>query len=327
MYVDPVRAAVVDEQHHLQVVDVPDPTPGPQELVLAVSACGICGSDLNMVDAMPAGMGMGHEFCGVVAAVGTEVGGDWREGQLVAGLPLRSCGRCRWCLDGEPAHCATADGSFSAFAEYVRVDAAHAFALDEHVGERGALVEPLAVGLHTVVAAELDPSDRVLVLGAGPIGLAAILWARRFGAGDIVVSDPSSSRRDAAPAFGASATIDPTNEELGTGFDVVLECVGGPGLIASAVGAIRPRGRIIVPGVCQQPDPLPPWTALMNEATLRWVVYYTRGEFELAARSLERAELDVDAFITGKTSLDGIDDTFRELKGGQSAHRKVLVQP
>jgi (R,R)-butanediol dehydrogenase/meso-butanediol dehydrogenase/diacetyl reductase len=325
--VDPVKAAVVDEQHHLQVVDVPDPTPGPRELVLEVKACGICGSDLNMVDAMPAGAGMGHEFCGVVAAVGAEVAGEWREGQLVAGLPLRSCGRCRWCLGGEPAHCATADGSFSGFAQYVRVDAAHAFALDDHVGERGALVEPLAVGLHTVAAAELDPCDRVLVMGAGPIGLAAILWARRLGAGDIVVSDPSSSRRDAAPKFGASATIDPTYEELGTDFDVVLECVGTPGLIASAVQAIRPRGRIIVPGVCQKPDPLPPWTALMKETTLRWVVYYTRGEFELAARSLDRAELDGDAFITGHTSLNGINDAFDELKSRESRHRKVLVLP
>jgi (R,R)-butanediol dehydrogenase / meso-butanediol dehydrogenase / diacetyl reductase len=326
-----VKAAVIDEQHHLDVVDVPDPTPGPRELVLNVRACGICGSDLKLVDALPPGLVMGHEFCGVVAAAGTDVAADWRAGQLVAGLPLTSCGRCRWCLGGEPTHCETVDrvgvgGSAGAFAQYVRVDVSQAVALDDEIGERGALVEPLAVGLHTVAAAEIEPADRVLVIGAGPVGLAVITWARRFGAGDIVVSDPSAGRRDAAPAFGATATIDPSREGLGTGFDVVFECVGAPGLIASAAGAIRPRGRIIVAGVCLQPDPLPPGTALMNEATVRWVMYYTRGEFELAARLLERGDIDGNAFVTGHTPLEGIDDAFRELKG-QSAHRKLLVVP
>jgi 2-desacetyl-2-hydroxyethyl bacteriochlorophyllide A dehydrogenase len=326
-----VKAAVIDEAHHLDIVDVPDPTPGRGELVLEVRACGICGSDLKLVDALPPGLVMGHEFCGVVAAVGTDVAAAWREGQLVAGLPLTSCGRCRWCLGGEPTHCETVDrvgvgGSAGAFAQYVRVDASQAVALDVEVGERGALVEPLAVGLHTVAAAEIEPGDRVLVLGAGPVGLAVITWARRFGAGDIVVSDPSAGRREAAPAFGATATIDPGREELGTGFDVVFECVGAPGLIASAAGAIRPRGRIIVAGVCLQPDSLPPGTALMNEATVRWVMYYTRGEFELAARRVERGDIDGDAFITGHTPLAGIDAAFRELKG-HSAHRKLLVRP
>jgi (R,R)-butanediol dehydrogenase / meso-butanediol dehydrogenase / diacetyl reductase len=326
-----VKAAIIDEQHHLDIVDVPDPTPGPRELVLDVRACGICGSDLKLVDALPPGLVMGHEFCGVVAAAGTDVSADWREGQLVAGLPLTSCGRCRWCLGGEPTHCETVDrvgvgGSAGAFAQYVRVDVSQAVALDDEIGERGALVEPLAVGLHTVAAAEIEPADRVLVIGAGPVGLAVITWARRFGAGDIVVSDPSAGRREAAPTFGATATVDPGREELGTGFDVVFECVGAPGLIASAAGAIRPRGRIIVAGVCLQPDPLPPGTALMNETTVRWVMYYTRGEFELAARLLERGDIDGNAFVTGHTPLEGIDDAFRELKS-QSAHRKLLVVP
>jgi 2-desacetyl-2-hydroxyethyl bacteriochlorophyllide A dehydrogenase len=326
-----VKAAVIDEQHHLDVVDVADPTPGPRDLILDVRACGICGSDLKLVDALPAGLVMGHEFCGVVAAAGTEVAADWREGQLVAGLPLTSCGHCRWCVAGEPTHCASVDrvgvgGSAGAYAQFARIDVSQAVALRDDIGERGALVEPLAVGLHTVAAAELETADRVLVIGAGPVGLAVVTWARRFGAGDIVVSDPSAGRRDAAPAFGATATIDPEHEELGTGFDVVFECVGAPGLIASAAGAIRPRGRIVVAGVCLQPDPLPPGTALMNEATVRWVMYYTRGEFELAARLLERGDIDGDAFITGHTALDDIDAAFRELKG-PSAHRKLLVLP
>jgi 2-desacetyl-2-hydroxyethyl bacteriochlorophyllide A dehydrogenase len=274
---------------------------------------------------------MGHEFCGVVAATGSDVSG-WREGQLVAALPLVACGHCRWCAVGEPTHCETVDrvgvgGSSGAFAEYVRVDASQAVGLDDSLGEKGALVEPLAVGLHTVAFAELEPADRVLVMGAGPVGLAVTTWARRMGAGEIVVSDPSGGRRDAAPAFGASAVVDPESEELGNGFDVVFECVGAPGLIGAAAGVIRPRGRIVVAGVCLQPDALPPAIPLMREATLRWVMYYTRAEFQLAARLLERGDIDGDAFVTGHTTLDSIDDAFGELKSGRSAHRKLLVVP
>jgi 2-desacetyl-2-hydroxyethyl bacteriochlorophyllide A dehydrogenase len=326
-----VQAAVVDAQHHLEVVDVPDPTPRATELVLRVNACGICGSDLKLIEALPAGLIMGHEFCGVVAATGSDVSG-WREGQLVAALPLVACGQCRWCAVGEPTHCETVDrvgvgGSSGAFAEYVRVDASQAIGLDDDLGQHGALVEPLAVGLHTVAFAELEPADRVLVMGAGPVGLAVTTWARRMGAGEIVVSDPSAGRRDAAPAFGASAVVDPASEELGNGFDVVFECVGAPGLIGAAAGVIRPRGRIVVAGVCLQPDALPPGIPLMREATLRWVMYYTRAEFRLAARLLERGDIDGDAFVTGHTTLDNIDDAFRELKSGRSAHRKLLVVP
>jgi (R,R)-butanediol dehydrogenase / meso-butanediol dehydrogenase / diacetyl reductase len=327
-----VKAAVVDDHHHLEIVEVSDPTPGPGELVLRVRACGICGSDLKLVETMPAGLVMGHEFCGVVAATGPGVGTDWREGRLVAAFPLVSCGQCRWCAVGEPTHCETVDrvgvgGSSGAFAEYVRVDASQAVALHDDLGEHGALVEPLAVGLHTVAFAELEPGDRVLVIGAGPVGLAVTTWARRLGAGEIVVSDPSAGRREAAPAFGASAVVDPEHEELGDGFDVVFECVGAPGLIATAAGVIRPRGRIVVAGVCLQPDTLPPAVPLLREATLRWVMYYTRAEFQLAARLLERGDIDGDAFVTGHVTLDGIDDAFRELKGGHTAHRKLLVVP
>jgi 2-desacetyl-2-hydroxyethyl bacteriochlorophyllide A dehydrogenase len=327
-----VKAAVVGEQHHLDVVDVPDPTPGPDELVLRVRACGICGSDLKLVDTMPAGLVMGHEFCGDIVATGRDVGTTWRDGQLVAALPLVSCGQCRWCAVGEPTHCASVDrvgvgGSAGAFAEYVRVDASQAVALREDLGDHGALVEPLAVGLHTVAFAELEPADRALVIGAGPVGLAVTMWARRMGADEIVVSDPSAGRREAAPAFGASAVVDPEHEELGQDFDVVFECVGAPGLIGEAAAVIRPRGRIVVAGVCLHPDTLPPAVALLREATLRWVMYYTRAEFRLAAALLERGDIDGGAFVTGHTSLDGIDDAFGDLKAGRSGHRKVLVVP
>jgi 2-desacetyl-2-hydroxyethyl bacteriochlorophyllide A dehydrogenase len=327
-----MRAAVVDEDHHLAVVDVPEPAPGPRDLVLRVGACGICGSDLKTVGMMPAGLVMGHEFCGEVVAAGIDVAPDWSEGSLVSALPLVGCGRCRWCVAGEATHCPTVDrigvgGGAGAFAEYVRVDAAQTVRLPADVGDLGALIEPLAVGLHTVVAAELEPGDRTLVIGAGPVGLAVSTWARRLGAGDIVISDPLEARRDAAARFGATAAVDPTADDLGRDYDVVFECVGAPGLVDVAVGLIRPRGRIVVAGVCLGPDQLAPGAALMREATLRWVMYYTHPEFALAARLVATGDIDAASFVTGRTPLDGIDDAFRDLTSGATTHRKVLVVP
>ena len=172
-----MRAAVLTDDHTFVVEQVPDPTPGPGDLVVRVEACGICGSDLKAHGHMPGGIVMGHEFCGEVVAVGTDLSGRWREGELLAALPLTACGRCRWCLADDAAHCETFDpqgvgGAPGGFAEYVRVDAGSAVRLRPDVGDFGALVEPLAVGLHTVATGRIGPGDRVLVIGGGNVGSA-----------------------------------------------------------------------------------------------------------------------------------------------------------
>ncbi|MBL7518911.1 alcohol dehydrogenase catalytic domain-containing protein, partial [Frankia sp. CNm7] len=209
-----MRVAALTADHHFEVVTVDDPTPGPDELVVAVGACGICGSDLKSYSALPAGSVLGHEFCGEVVAAGTRARETWREGQFVAAMPVRACGRCRWCLADEPAHCERADllgvgGAAGAFAELVRVDANLAVALPTSVGDVGAAVEPLAVGLHAAVTAGIRPGDRVLVLGGGSVGTAVTVWARRLGAVEVVVSDPAAPRRAGAAAVGAAAAPPP----------------------------------------------------------------------------------------------------------------------
>src|SRR6516164_2381346 len=103
-----MRAAVLNEDHDLEVADFPDPTPNPGDLVLRVTACGICGSDLKIRPVMPSGKLLGHEFCGEVVAVGADASG-WREGQHVTALPLFGCGHCLACLAGETAHCEQVD--------------------------------------------------------------------------------------------------------------------------------------------------------------------------------------------------------------------------
>ena len=325
-----MRAAVLTDDHDFDVVDVADPTPGAGELVLRVDACGICGSDLKAYQALPAGTVLGHEFCGEIVAVGT--GADrWREGQRVAAMPLSACGRCRWCLADEPAHCDRVDlqgvgGSPGAFAEYVRVDAASAVGLADGIGELGALVEPLAVGLHTVIAGDLHAGERVLVIGGGNVGAAVSMWASRIGASEVVVSDPAASRRDSAARFGATGVHDPADGPPPSGFEIVFECVGAPGLVQAAVDAAGVRGRVVIVGVCVMPDQIVPIAALMKEVEIRFAVYYRGSEFASAADLLASGSIDTAAFVSSRVRLDDVNGAFQKLLS-TTTERKILVTP
>ncbi len=325
-----MRASALTGAGGFEVVQLDDPTPGPGELVLRVQACGICGSDLKAYRRFAAGSVLGHEFCGEVVAVGRGLEG-WHTGQFAASLPLLSCGRCRWCLDGEPGHCEKIDplglgGSPGAFAEYVRVAAITSVPLQTELGAYGALVEPLAVGLHAVAAADLRPEQRVLIIGAGNVGAAVITWARRLGAGEIVVSDPSLSRRESAYAFGATSIHDPTTAVAEGSFDVVFECVGMPGLVQSAIDAATVRGRVVVAGVCLGPDRINHVPAVMKEVQVSYAVYYRTEEFASAARLLNSGGLDPTTFVSRTVGLDGVGQAFDDLQAG-SNDRKILIDP
>jgi (R,R)-butanediol dehydrogenase / meso-butanediol dehydrogenase / diacetyl reductase len=327
-----MRAAVLTDTHDLEVVDVPDPSPGPGELVLQVTACGICGSDLKLRPAMPAGLVMGHEFCGEIVAVGEDVAPGWRQGQHVTALPIFGCGLCLACVAGEPAHCEEADlvgvgGSAGGFAEYVRVDQRETVALPESIDPTlGALVEPLAVGLHAVERAHIRSGNKVLVVGAGPVGLSVITWAARSGASELVVSDPSAVRREAAEQFGATRTIDPEAEPIEAGYDVVIECVGLPGMTDVCVGAAGRHGHVIIAGVCTKPDPYVPIAAVVKELTMDFVVYYTRREFFAVTDALAQGAVDAASFVSKRVGLEGANDAFTELIDAKD-QRKILVQP
>jgi len=327
-----MRAAVLNDTHDLEVAEVADPSPGSGELVLRVTACGICGSDLKLRPMMPAGLVMGHEFCGEVVAVGADPQGEWREGQQVTALPIFGCGKCLACVSGEPAHCEQADlvgvgGSAGAFAEYVRVHTRETVALPESLApDLGALVEPLAVGLHAVERSLPRAGDRALVIGAGPVGLAVMTWLAHFGVRELVVSDPSAVRRAAAEEFGASRTIDPTEEPLEPRYDVVVECVGLPGMTDACVGAATRHGRIVIAGVCTHPDPYVPIQAVIKELNVAFAVYYTRREFFSVVDALGRGAVDAAPFVTEKVGLAGANDAFRALTEAKE-HRKILVLP
>lgn len=309
----------------------PEPSPGPGELVLRVTGCGICGSDLKARPAMPEGTVMGHELCGEVIAVGSGATG-WTEGTRAAVLPVMSCGTCDHCRRGDVAHCAAAaliglGGAPGGFAELIRVEADLTFPLPDSLpAEWGALVEPFAVGLHTARIAEVTDGDRVLVIGAGPVGLTTARWAALMGARQVTVSDPIPRRRDAASDFGATDVVDPTDEELGGPYDVVVDCVGKPGLLDAGAAVADTHGRIVVAGVCAEPDPYLPIVPLLKELSIRFSVYYRPDEFRTVVDAFLRERIDPTPLVTRTVGLADLDAAFAAL-ATEPDELKILVDP
>lgn len=331
-----MRAAMTGSDGSFQIVTLDDPIPGPEELVLRVTGCGICGSDLKFRPIVGAGVVMGHEFCGEVVAVGTGARASWSEGMRAAALPVFSCGTCELCRSGHVAQCASAvltglGGSPGGFAEYAKASAAHTFALPEAVPlAHGALVEPFAVGLHAVRMAELTADDDVLVVGAGPVGLTASAWARVLGARSVTVADPVEVRRAAAAAFGATDAIDPAGGGLDGGlggpYDVVIECVGKAGMVDLSFAAAKPLGRIVLAGASATPETIQPIVGVMKELVVRFAVYYSPEEFRTVIDAFARGRIDPGPLVTKTVGLGGLDEAFDAL-AHSPADLKVLVNP
>ena len=335
-----MRAAVLPETgQQLVVQELPDPVPGEGQVLLEVQAAGICGSDLHLSDTYaPAGTVLGHEYAGRVADVGPGVDASL-VGKLVSGFPLVGCGTCEWCSAGLQFRCTGFEMNGlarpGAYAELMRLEVDQLELLPSSFDARiGALVEPLAVALHALDRAQLRPGEPVLVLGAGPVGLAVALWARALGASAVVVSDPAAGRRDLALKIGATAVIDPLTQDVATGFSdvtgaparVVVECVGVTGLIDQAVAAAGHDCRVVVVGVCMSHDTIFPLNALNREADLSFVFYYRRRDFERVVRAIDSGRLDPSAFITDVVGLDDAPARFAALKQ-PSTQGKVLIEP
>jgi (R,R)-butanediol dehydrogenase / meso-butanediol dehydrogenase / diacetyl reductase len=326
-----VKAAVTTDQHGFEVVEMPDPTPGPGELVIRVAACGVCGSDIKAQPFMPAGMVMGHELGGEIVAVGSNAGG-WRAGTKVAVLPVISCGDCRYCAAGAVSHCAQTrylgiGPDCGGFAEFAVVPARHAFALpDEMPGSYAALVEPFAVGLHGVHSAQLGPGEDVLVVGAGGVGLTTIAWARTLGAGRITAVDPDEGRRTSAVSMGATDAVAAVTDADANAYDAALECVGQRDLLQECQTTVRPCGRIVISGACAEPVPIEPVTALLKELTIRFSVCYTPDEFREVIAAFGSGAVDPAPMAGPALGLDRIAEAFDLVRGARVGGR-VLVTP
>lgn len=333
-----MRAAVMQGLHQpLKLETVPDPTPGEGDVVVKVGRCGICGSDLHMTEDPAYGQGagsiLGHEFAGEVVALGSGVEG-LAVGDLVSVIPLKSCGRCQACKTGAVQWCEAFGLQGGGYAEYALTRPNQCIRLPQSTSlADGAIVEPLAVALHGVALSRMTIGDKVLVLGAGPIGLAVAFWARRFGAGRVVVQDLSEWQRKRALQMGAHDFVMEPGDPVGAAdraldgkADVVFECVGVPGLIAQAVEQVRHDGTIILLGLCTRPDTFNSFAMLSKQVKLVTSAFFTRQEYEAALDALDRGAVEPRLLVTDTISLAATPDIFESLRR-RTSQCKVLIDP
>jgi (R,R)-butanediol dehydrogenase/meso-butanediol dehydrogenase/diacetyl reductase len=333
-----MKAAVFHELHKPLVIEsVGDPRPSGDEVLVRVGRCGICGSDLHMTEE-PAfgilpGAVLGHEFAGEVVGLGPDATG-LKIGDRVAVAPLRGCGRCPSCIAGEPAWCHTMRLQGGGYAEFALATDRQCRRLPATTSlEDGALVEPLAVALHGVALSGLTAGARVLVMGAGPIGLGVAFWARRRGAAKVVVLDLTALQAELAQEMGATSfvTVDEeatsrVNMALGGAPDIVFECVGRPGIIAQALEHLRPRGTIVMLGLCTAEDSFVPFRAVSKEARLITSAFFTMGEYQAALDALDGGHAPPHAMITETVTLSDMPRTFEALRK-RTTQCKVMVRP
>jgi threonine dehydrogenase-like Zn-dependent dehydrogenase len=340
-----MRALVFHGPADLGVEELPDPVPGPEEVLLRITATGICGSDLHGYTGengrRHAGQVMGHETVGRVAAVGSSVPDhvDLRPGRMVTVNPVIGCGNCASCSAGDEQLCPRrrvigVDPTLrSAFAELMIVPAANVVSLPDDLPEEyGALVEPLAVGYHAAVRGRITPDDRVLVVGGGPIGQACALAARRLGADRIAVSDLSPRRRALLGRLDFTA-IDPTDGEvgdqvrqaLGRPADVVLDAVGTGASLAAAFAASTLGARIVLVGMNSPEITMQAYEVSTQERSITGSFCYPSAEFRRTAQWVASGPPGLEHLIEGRVPLAGGADAFARLASGELDASKVLV--
>ncbi len=350
--------AVIRRDGKLVVDEMAAPTPAPGQLLARSLVCGICGSDLHLLDHydhmidLTARLGafsqmrkgadtvFGHEFCCEVV----ESGGAFKAGDVVVSLPVLL----------------TATGGDSiglssningAFAEHLLISEAMTLPVPNGLSpEHAALTEPLAVGEHAVAMGDPGPEHVFMVVGCGPVGLAVIAALKARGLGPVIAADYSAERRAAAERMGADRIVDPAQisphaswAEYGVpatraegliaqamGKEVkrplVFECVGTPGMIQSLAEAAPPGTRIVVAGVCMQTDHIEPLVYITKEIELRFVLGYSRDEFARSLENLAEGRTRYNEIITDVVGLEATPDAFVKLQTDKS-QIKILVAP
>ena len=337
-----MRAAVLRDGRMVYRDDVPDPIPEAGQVLVGVRACGICGSDLHfaahgaqvlaMTDRVAGGSGamhvdldhdifMGHEFSAEILEAGPDTE-THPPGTLVTSLPVLLSAK-----GVEPI--VYSNSTVGGYAEMMLLSAPLLLPIPNGLDfKHASLTEPMAVGLHAVNKSNIAPDETALVLGCGPIGIAIIAALRAKGVETIVASDFSPIRRELATAMGAHQTLDAAQ---GSPFDtvkpaVVFEAVGVPGIIDDVLLRARPGTRLVVAGVCMQPDTVHPFFAIAKEINVQFVLAYTPEEFGDSLRALAEGDIDVSPLITGEVGLDAVGTAFDDLADPER-HCKILVTP
>lgn len=338
-----MKAAVYKGNKRFEVEEIPTPEVGPGQVLVKVRYCAICGTDVHMVlyDVLAPGAVMGHEYCGTIAKLGTEVT-RWKVGDRVVGG------------GGTPppgiAHGITADPRFSyrtslpragrngAYAEYVLMEEWAPTPIPDGVSdEAAALCEPCAIAVHAVRISELKVGDSVAVLGAGPVGLLCLQVARAAGAGPVFVSEPAPARREAALSLGADAVIDPTEEDVvsamvsltdGLGPHVVFECAAARSTLEQALSMARRSGQVVLVAIAWEPTSVLPVEWLGREVVLKASASKTLEDWSRALELIRSGKVRMEPLLseTSFIPLEEIQEAFEGLFE-PTTQIKIVVKP
>lgn len=328
-----MRAVLLHEPSKPEVTEVPDPAPGPGDVIIAVDACGICGTDLHILDGdfapTPYPIVPGHEFCGVVVASGGTT--DITEGAFAAVDPSLFCGRCRECRRGRGNLCrhwgaigVTVDG---AFAEFVAVPAANVYPLDEAIPRSwGTIVEPLSCVVHALDRLDTLAGRSVLIYGAGTMGLLLAQAIRREGVTRLGVVDTRGDRLSVAGRVGVDE-VGPTADGLSASrWDLVIDATGAVSAIEDGLGRVSRGGTFLVFGVApaHATARFSPFRIYNDEITVigSMAVLHSFGR---AVELLASGAIDPEPLLTHRLPLDSYEDAIARVRAGEGL--KVQLSP
>ena len=343
-----MKALVLTEYNHFAIQDVPQPQAAPQEVLIQVRACGICGSDVHGMDGSSGRrippIIMGHEASGVIAQVGRGVTA-WQPGDRVTFDSTIWCGACSFCASGRSNLCENRrvlgiscaefrqDG---ALAEYVAVPQNIVYRLPDGLSfEQAAMVEPVSVAVHGVGRVSVRLNDTAVVVGSGMIGLLVVQALRAAGCGRILAVDVQPARLELACRLGADEGLSPKETDVvaevlrrtgGRGADVVMEAVGLPDTVALAIASVRKGGAVGLVGNLAAEAPLPLQAVVTREITL-YGSCASSGEYPACLDMIARGTIQLEPLISAVAPLDEAPAWFDRLYKANEGLMKVIVTP
>ncbi len=341
----PMRAVVM-RNSELVIDELPEPEPGPGEILVRTLACGICSADVHTLNDAQGWVDqvedwgesnpldptqdlvLGHEFCAEVLDYGPQTAQRLARGTRVVSMPVMI-------RPGSIATIGLSNGVMGGYAELMVLSEPLAIEVPNGLSsELAALTEPMAGGVHAIAKSRITPEDGPLVIGCGPAGLAVIAALKGVSGQPIVAADYSPLRRQLALHLGADFVVDPAErsafevwkELAGTRPALIFECTGVAGMFQKVISAAPREARIIAVGICAEDDTYRPITAVTKELNVQFVLGYTPAEFGETLRRISEGVYDVEPLITGRVGMGGVDGAFVELEK-PDLHAKIMLNP
>ncbi|MBU1170938.1 MAG: alcohol dehydrogenase catalytic domain-containing protein [Proteobacteria bacterium] len=341
-----MKAVSLEGPSQCHVIESPMPERDGDKVIIKVSVCGICGSDLHFwkhgagMDKKP-GLIMGHEFCGQVQDPGCRT--DLSPGDRVTVIPINPCGVCGSCTQGHPNLCQ--DGTVrpipglsspGGYAQYCTVRPDLVRKLPESITDQeAAMIEPASVALHAVHQADISADHSVLISGGGPVGLMCAMWAKQLGASRVALTEMNPFRLEFARTVPyIDDVLDAREPGLGRtlrkgsgGFDRVIETSASEAGIHLAITTLKTRGHMVLTGISYKPQLISTLSCTLKELTIKTAFGYTIDEFDMAQDYISRHLLPMGPLATRSISLDQVQETLANLSSGSLDDIKIMICP